>query len=275
MTRALLLSWLLASTFCFAQNQPGLTDVMRARSFGMGGASLATGSASEALGGNPAGMSVRRVFAVDLTGAWDSQTKYGFAGLSIVDSQTNQLAGGVGYDFISLGRGDDRHTAHLTSLGLAAPVSENLHFGLTAKHLLVSGAANAITLDTGLLLRLSDSLNLAVSGHNLIDTQHPELRRYFGAGAAYVFGPLTAVVDVRADFAAAPSTQVAYRAGLEYLVGGAIPLRAGYSHDNIAGAQYVSGGVGLLTPAGGGIDFGYRHEIGGSEGRLFALTLKL
>lgn len=44
--------------------------------------------------------------------------------------------------------------------------------------------------------------------------------------------------------------------------------------DTIAGHQYISAGVGWFNK-GSGIDFVYRHELGGAEGRLISLTLKL
>jgi hypothetical protein len=180
----------------------------------------------------------------------------------------------MSYHFVSLGRGEERRSAHLTSLGVAVPLSDNLYAGATVRYLLIAGTANAITMDAGLLLRLSDALRVSASGHNLIDVRHPEVSRYFAVGLAYSAGALTATADVRVDFSSKPSTQGAYSGGLEYVVAGAFPLRAGYSYDNIAGTQFVSGGIGILGGAGGGLDFGYRHEIGGNDGRLFALTLR-
>ena len=52
------------------------------------------------------------------------------------------------------------------------------------------------------------------------------------------------------------------------------PVRIGYQFDGIANHQYLSGGIGWFSD-GSGIDFSYRHELGGQEGRLISLTLKL
>ncbi len=275
MHRFLLVSILHGPALCMAQSQPGIVDLMHARNFAMGGAYRALGTGGESLGGNPAGMAAHKLYAFELTGAWDSETKFGFASASIVDSQTSQVAAGLSYHFVSLGRGDDQRTAQVTSLGLAAPFSDIVYVGVAGRHLLISGAANAITLDAGLLVRLSDALKVAVSGHNLIDIRHPEMSRYYALGLVYSAGAFTAAADLRADFSAVPSTQVAYGAGLEYVLSGAVPFRAGYSHDNITGNEFLSAGIGFQTSGNGGIDFGYRHELGGTQGRLFALTLKL
>ncbi len=275
MRKFFLLSTLLGPALCAAQSPPGIIDLMHARNFAMGGAYRALGGGGESVGGNPAAMVTQKMYAFELTGAWDSETKFGFASASIVDSQTSQLAAGLSYHFVSLGRGEDQRTAQVTSLGLAAPLSETVYVGVAGRHLLISGTANAITLDAGLLVRVSDALKVAVSGHNLIDIRHPEMSRYYAVGLVYGVGALTAAADLRVDFAAVPSTQVAYGAGLEYVVSGAFPLRAGYSHDNITGNEFLSAGIGFQTSGNGGIDFGYRHELGGTKGRLFALTLKL
>src|SRR5262249_18200804 len=259
---------------CLAQSPPGIVDLMHARNYAMGGAYRVLGPGGESLGGNPASMLLQRVYLFELSGAWDSNNKFGFATTSIVDSQTTQIAAGVSYHFVSLGRGEERRSAHLTSLGIALPLSENLFAGVTARYLLIGGTANAITLDVGLLLRLSSSLRLGVSGHNLIDIHHPEMSRYFAIALAYSSGALTVTADCRLYFSSNPPTEAAYSGGLEYVVSGAFPLRAGYSYDNIAGTQFVSAGAGIVGGGGGGLDFGYRHEIGGNEGRLFALTLR-
>ncbi len=271
MQKLLGLSLALVPGLSLAQSAPGLVDLVNARSMAMGGAYRALG-AGDSLSGNPAAMLVRKLYQLETTGAWDSASKFGFAGASIVDSQTSQVAGGLSYHYASLGRGDERRGAHLTSLGLATPFTDKLFAGVAGRYLLIASAANAITLDAGLLLRVSDAFSVAVSGHNLIDIRHPEMERYFAFATAYSAGALTLAADLRAKFS--PTTQLAYSGGLEYVAGGAFPLRVGYSYDNISGNQFVSGGIGYLGPAGGGIDFGYRHEIAGIGGRLFALTLK-
>ena len=58
------------------------------------------------------------------------------------------------------------------------------------------------------------------------------------------------------------------------MIAEAVPLRIGYQYDDIMHHQYISAGVGWFNQ-GSGIDFAYRHEIGGTEGRLISLTLKL
>jgi hypothetical protein len=269
MRRALLLSLLLHPLLALGQSEQNLNDLMRARNYGMGGAYRAIALGAEAITGSPAAIALRRRFDFDAAGAWDSQTKLGYASVAVIDSQTSDLAAGLSYNFVSLGRGDQQRSANLTTLAFATAVTEHVFIGGAVKYLLESGAvsANALTMDVGLLVRLSDGLLASFTGQNLIDISKKDL------GLAYVTGPFTVAADARADFTG-PSTRFAYHGGVEYVLGGTVPLRAGYSRDNIIGTNYVSGGIGF-SGKGGGIDFAYRHELGGSEGRLFALTLRL
>jgi hypothetical protein len=276
MRTALLVGMIVYPSVALAQSEPSLRDLMRARGYAMGGAFRAVAFAGEALVGNPAAMSLRRRYDFDLAGAYDSASKFSFASIAIVDSQTSSLAAGVGYHFVSIGQGTENRTANLTSLAISTPLSDNLYFAVGGKYLLMSGArsANAVTADVGILLRVTDSLLASVSGHNLIDIRNPDLSRYYAFSLGYVSGPLTAVVDIRLDTETNPTTKLAYGGGLEYVAAGNFPFRAGYLQDDIANTKFVSGGIGYLTP-GAGIDFGYRHEVGGNQGRLFAIGLRL
>ncbi len=265
---------MLCPVLAFGQSEPNLSDLMRARNYAMGGAYRAIALGGEAITGSPAALALRRRYEFELSGAFDSQTKFGYASAAIIDSQTTDLAAGVSYHFVSLGRGDQQRSVNLAALAFAAGISENVFIGGGVKYLLESGAvsANAVTVDVGLLVRLSDSLLASITGQNLVDISNKDLSRYYALGLAYLTGPVTAAVDARADFTG-PSTRFAYHVGLEYLLSGAFPLRAGYMRDNIIGTQYISGGVGFAGK-GGGIDFAYRHELGGNNSRLFALALR-
>ncbi len=273
MRRGWLVQILLSPALAFAQSEPNLNDLMRARNYAMGGAYRAIALGGEAITGSPAALALRRRYEFELAGAFDPQTKFGYGSVAIIDSQTTDLAAGLSYHFASLGVGELQRSVNLLTLAFAAPVSENFFLGGGVKYLIESGSvsANAITIDAGLLVRLSEGLLVSINGQNLVDVGKPDLKRYYGLGLAYVAGPMTAAADLRADFTGS-SARFAYHGGLEYILGGAFPLRAGYSRDNILSTQYVSGGLGFFGK-GGGIDVAYRHEIGGADGRLLALAL--
>ncbi|MGQ0506141.1 MAG: hypothetical protein ACT4TC_12580, partial [Myxococcaceae bacterium] len=156
---------LLASVPCFAQQEPGLRDVQHARTMSMGGAFRALGLGADASVGNPASMPLLKRYQMDLSGAYDVQTKFGYGAAAVLDSVTSQIAAGVHYAFVSLGHDDDHRFAHVTTLASGAALSEVVHIGLSGKHILENGSrtANAVTMDAGLLFRFG-SLSVSVTG---------------------------------------------------------------------------------------------------------------
>lgn len=275
---ALLLAVSLFSTSALAQRSEDLRDVMSARAYGMGGAYRALGLGTEAIMGNPAAMVLFPSYRVEATGGWDVAQKEGLLGVSIIDAATSRLGMGIDYHWVSVGRGGARTSAHLSSLGVGLPISQVLLIGATARYLRLSGEsryANSVTGDAGLLVRPSPAFSAGVSAHNLIDTDHEELTRYFSAHMGFLSGPLAVAADVRADFETDNRSTYTYSGGVEYITGQVLPLRAGYTYDGFTKASRLSAGVGFLTEGGGGIDLGYRHDLGGEKGRLLVLTVKL
>ena len=138
------------------------------------------------------------------------------------------------------------------------------------------GAANtnSISINAGVIAKPTQWLSLGFSGHNLISVYQADISRYFVASiGVMILGQLTPTFDLRMDFNQV-NPRLAYHAGLEWLIAQTFPIRIGYQMDTIAGHQYLSVGVGWFNE-GSGIDFAYRHELGGAEGRLISLTLKL
>lgn len=265
---------LLSSAVALGQSEPNLTDLMRARNYGMGGAYRSVALGGEAITGSPPALALRHRYDFELAGAFDPQTKFGYGSAAIIDSQTTDFAAGLSYHFVSLGQEDQHRSANLLTLAFAAPVSESFFIGGGVKYLIESGvlSTNAVTVDAGFLVRLSDAVLVSINAQNLVDIRKQDLGRYYAVGLAYAAGLVTVAADLRADFNG-PSARFAYHGGIEYVLGGAFPLRAGYSHDNIFSAQYVSGGLGFFGK-GGAIDVAYRHELGGAGGRLLALALR-
>ncbi|HZI12741.1 MAG TPA: hypothetical protein VE153_20330 [Myxococcus sp.] len=268
----------LFSTAALAQRSEELRDVMSARAYGMGGAYRALGLGTEAVMGNPAAMVLYPSYRVEATGGWDVGQKQGLLGVSIVDAATSRLGMGIDYHWVSLGRGGARSSAHLSSLGVGLPLSQVLMIGAAARYLRLSGESryvNSVTGDVGLLVRPSPAFAAGVSAHNLIDTDHQELTRYFTGHLGFLSGPLAVAGDVRADFTTNNESTFTYSGGVEYVTGQVLPVRAGYTYDGFTGASRLSAGLGFLTEGGGGIDVAYRHDLGGEKGRLLVLTVKL
>ncbi|NOK22831.1 hypothetical protein [Corallococcus carmarthensis] len=255
-----------------------LRNIANARALGMGSAFRATGMGADALLGNPAAMALFPAYRIEGTGVVDPRNKEGYLGVSLADSSSGRLAMGVDYHWLSLGRGGGRTTANLSTLGAALPLGQSLLIGLSGHYLRLNGQsrfANSITMDAGLLLRMSEQLMLGVSGHNLIDTENVELTRYFSAHAAYVGPAMVVAFDMRGDFETRDSTVLTYNAGAEYILDQTIPVRVGYTYDGFQEISRVTVGAGFMSPGGGGVDLAYQHDLGGLNGRVLALTLRL
>jgi hypothetical protein len=253
---------------------PDLKDVMYARNVGMGGAYEAMGYGAEAIGGNPAAISIFKRYAIEAAGSWDIPLQYGFGTLAILDS-TSTVAAGLSYQFVTFG-GDERRWAHVTTLALSMPLLSFLHLGIAGRQEVLVGASNtnSLTLNAGLVIRPAEWLSIGVSGHNLIPVSNVDISRYFvGSLSSMLFGQLTPAFDLTADFNQ-PKARFAYHGGLEWLIASLVPLRAGFEYDGIAGHRYLSFGTGYFS-SGSGIDIAYRHELGGAGGRMLSLSLKL
>ncbi|MGA9521304.1 MAG: hypothetical protein WBV82_07560 [Myxococcaceae bacterium] len=272
--RIVFLALVLAPLASLAAEGPGLRDVMQARSYAMGGAYRAIGGGTEAVDGNPASIGLHKRYLVELSGAWDPRNPFGFGSLGVLDGVTSPVAAGLTYRLVSLGTGATQRTAHINTAGFSIPFGQAFHIGVSTRHILMTGAqtANAITGDAGMLLNLGGFV-LSVAGHNLIDIQNPEFQRYFSASTGFVTQSFSVAADVRADFNE-PDARFSWGAGGEWIIGGAVPVRAGYSRDGITQAQRLSGGLGLII-GGGGFDLSYSHELGGAKSRLLALTLRM
>lgn len=252
-----------------------LRDLTNARGYALAGAFRSLGLGAEAVGGNPAAMSLFRAYRIELSGGWDTENKDALAQVTLADSSSGALAGGVNYTLASVGRGAERRTVHLNTLALAFPLMERVLIGGSVRYAVTNTTSriNAATGDLGLLFRLGDQLTLGVSGHNLIGTQHEELARYYSGHVGFLAGLLVVGGDVQAEFPS-EGARLRYAVGAEYVAGEVFPLRAGFNYDAATGQKQIGAGVGILSPEGG-IDLGFRQDLGGRQGRMVALTLKL
>lgn len=278
--RLMLLLALCLSTTVHAQAEfEDLREVQSARAIGMGGAYRALGLGTEAVLGNPAAMALWKTYRMEMHGAWDPHGKDASGAVSVLDAKTSDLAAGLDYHILSLRNGAGRTTAHYSTLAFALPITPGVLVGSSVHYLKESGPlvnlANATTVDAGLLLRFSESLSAGFSAHNLIDTHNAELTRYYSAHVGYMAGLFSVAGDVRADFETAPKRVLTYNAGAEYILGQMLPVRFGYTYDGFRKSSRLGMGLGFLTGEGGGIDIGYRHDLGGEKARMLAITVKL
>lgn len=273
MNRQLLLALLLTAPLASAQNL-AIRDFAHARSIGMGGAYRATGLGADSVGGNPAATGLLKVYQIELAGAYDFPHQDGFGSVALRDSQTSDVAAGVGYHFIATGGPGARTFGHLSTLSLAVPIADAIVVGVSGNYLYQSGAspANAGTMNAGLMVRPAGGLVIGIGAHNIIDTRNPELDRYYSGSLAWLSPAFTIALDVRSTLRS-DNGKPQLNLGGEYFISQLVFVRAGYAHDFLLNYNSVSAGAGIFT-SGAGFDISYRHEFGNTQTRLLAATLR-
>ena len=262
---ALLAAVLLPAT---AGAQANAQDLSTARALAMGDAFRAVASSNEAIYFNLAGMALSPRYEVDLTYGHNGAFDLDQYNVSIVDGLSTATSTGLAYTRMV---GDDRN-GHAVHLGFAVALADRAALGFGFKYLNFSDPedTNAITGDLGLLLQPADLFTVGIAAYNLIDVHSVDAPRRAAIGAA--FGSdrsFRLASDVVFDFSG-DDPQASYHAGAEYLLAGAFPLRAGYKHLEATGANYVSAGLGFVSPAVG-LEAAWVQNVG--EGRSDDRTL--
>ena len=225
------------------------------RPTGMGGAFTSIATGPTGMYHNPAGIATARMYAVG--GTYEYTPSGNVLNASIVDSKTNpRIAAEAGYSYL-IGHGDNDPSGHDIRLALAVPaMPDRISVGIGGRYMILKrgGAefARGFTLDAGFLFQLAEKFQLGLSGKNLIDVcQNPRCLGVapmtVAAGASY--GSRKSGLRLAADFGVDINSEpddvnFLIEAGGEYLIGGSVPLRVGYTHETLDTSNHVTGGVG-------------------------------
>jgi hypothetical protein len=256
---------------------PTVADLTGPRSAALG-ASLALPGGNEGIFRNAASLAARPRYAIethylleraggDDAGQW--------LGASVVDSAMGSVAMGVAYTRVASGPsiGNALHVALATRLG------SSLLAGVTGKYLDLHGAESvrAASVDASLFAGLGRLVSVAVTGFNLVDTNHPQ-QMPLGVGTGLAIGDdrsFHVTGDWRVDFDRRDGRSTSWGVGAEYLAATYFPLRAGYLRDGIRDVDWWTAGVGLVTTAGGALDLAYRQSLDDASDRLLGVALKI
>jgi hypothetical protein len=288
------LSLLLSSPALAAQ------DVQGTRSLGMGGTLRASPSADSAILLNPAGMALFRAYNINAFYSYRGSDAGSLVNASIVDSFTAKIAAGLSYSFIHASPSktlalatpfplDTTLNTHEAALALAYPLGDVFFIGLTGRYVYQSvdqtadvpagphklENINSFTMDVGAILRPWSSLSIAVTGQNLIGISKEFYPRLLGMGIAYALGTrFNAEFDSVLNFSTAESVKASYHVGGELFLGGSYAVRAGYMYDMLRSANYVTGGLGLVSSKIS-LDFGLRQMVSGGADTTIAFSVRL
>jgi hypothetical protein len=271
---------LLAAVSTSAAAEPpapgGIPDLVGPRALALG-AAIGIASGNEGLFLNPATVAARKRYSIEaglLVDRRGAETVGRFYGGSVVDSITAPVTAGISY--VRANRGE--FTGSVWHAALAGPIAQGLYLGVCGKYLALHGPKNsdAATVDAGFFWQVADLVSIGAAGYNLVSIANDAVAP-MGAGAGIGLGndrafQLTA--DWRADFDRAGKTTNRYAAGLEVLLGDLVPIRAGWSRDEVLDGHWWSIGAGLVTRSGIALDVGYRQSLDDPSARTVAATLR-
>ena len=271
-----------------------LTDTLNVRAVGQGEAVRASGSGATAIGTNPAGIALTRQYSLEGTYGYRGEDSSTVAGAAVCDSMTNRVAACLHYSYFDAQPDGGERSLHDIGLTVAYPLGDRLMLGQTTRYIDYSETGTAalpddhsrdgsLTSDLGLVLRLADEFSLAGVVYHLFGHDDDNFPRGVGTGMSLVLGDM---VNIGADAVwnlDHPDGQKTgrYSTGAEVFISGqggeqGYALRAGYVYDRAQKDQYVTGGLGFVTPRIG-LDVGLRKQVGGDIGDelLFEVGLRL
>ena len=277
----------IAVTACLgvANAEPdSLDDTLGPRELAVGEAMRGGATGASAIGMNPAGLALNRELVFEGGYGYRASDSASLVGVSACDS-TNIAPGCFFYQYAGsnpeLGGMELDRSTHVFGATLSKQLVPRVLVGATAKYFRFNSDvmdepdANGFTFDVGATVRLSELINLGVSGQNLVSTEDsPQFPRAIGGGVLARPLPILAL-----GFDSRWKTEdgtARYGGGAElFLRGGeyGFPVRAGAVHDNGLGATYVSAGLGVAHLKWG-LDVGLRREVKGGDETLVLASMR-
>ncbi len=246
-------------------------DNETARSAGMAGGLRAWGSGTSAMFLNPANLAEAQAYHLEGIVQLTPEASRQAYGAAIMDSITNRLAGGVSFVGSFIDPDGLNRQSMDGRISLAYPISDRFLIGLGGRYFrgtqlgtgpfgnskfsggLVDGTGGrspfveTVTFDAGVTLKPTEALAISLVGQNLTFPNNGVLPTILGGGIGYAASGFTIEVDGLADLNSWGTPTARVLGGAEYLVGGIVPLRAGYRFDQGAEQHSLSFGVGYVS----------------------------
>lgn len=274
-----------------AEGDSSLNDLLGPREIAVGEAMRGGATGASAIGLNPAGLPLNRELVFEGGYGWRGTDDASLISVSACDS-TNAAPGCFFYDYLGtnpeLGGMTGTRTTHVGGMALSKQLLPRVMIGATVKYFNFKSdmegemSKSGFTADFGATLRMTQSINLGVSGQNLYnsDDKHPMFPRAAGGGFhARPLPNLALGFDARwlldADEV---SESIRYGGGAELFLSGSrgqngYPIRVGALRDNGLDATFVSAGLGMATLKWS-IDIAGRREVKGGDETMILASLR-
>ena len=267
-----------------------LTDYFGPREISLGEATRADAQGSLATTVNPAGLAFSHQLVFEGSYGYRPGDSASVVGVSACDS-TVPVPGCFYYHYLSaqpsVGGMEMSRRVHEFGITAARALTPSLAIGVNARYFTYKstlddeGDSSGFATDLGATLRVSDAVQLAAVGYNLVAADSAQYPRGVGGGmtirpVAQMSIGLDGLWNLEPPMGAGTGR---YGAGLQYFIQSAdqtrgYPLRAGAVYDNEKHATYLTGGLGLTT-VWGGLDVGARKQVAGGDELLVLAGLRL
>jgi hypothetical protein len=284
-----------AMFLCASARADSLTDLLGVRAIGAGEAVRASATGATAIGVNPAGVALSHSYSLEGIYGYRGEDSSTIVGAAVCDSVTNRVAAAcMNYTYFGSSPEGGSRSLHEIGLTVAVPFGEKVMFGETTRYIDYSESGTfaqpddhsrdgAFTTDLGLVLKPADEFALAGAVYNLLGHDHGFFPRGIGAGAALTLAQrLNVGFDAVWNLDHPDGVKTGrYGVGAELFLNSegaeqGYALRGGYVYDRAFKDQYLTAGLGFVTPRIG-LDVGMRKQVGGDVGDelLFEVGLRL
>ncbi|MCX5747570.1 MAG: hypothetical protein NT062_34325 [Proteobacteria bacterium] len=261
-----------------AAHADSLGDLLGPREIALGEALRGGATGSSAIGMNPAGLGLNRELVFEGGYGYRASDSASLVGVSACDS-TSPMPGCFFYDYAGSNPDLDGMTmsrrTHVAGMSLSRAFTSRVLIGASIKYFRFDSSmpmevkTSGVNWDLGMTLRMTDMVNLGLTGYNLFGTESTQFPRAIGGGVMARPAPSLGVsFDMRWRLDGAEQA-ARYGGGLEYFLTtnngqSGYPLRGGALHDNSTGATYMSAGIGLANIKWG-LDLGARKQVSNGD----------
>ncbi len=247
-----------------------------ARGIAMGSGTRASAAGTNAAAYNPANLPLMRNYHLEATAGYLPRAGAFSIGAVVADSVSNRLGAAFSFRGV-LGNGDRDYRGYDARLSLGMPFSDQIAVGISGRYMNLSSRAqnsngdtvgpevSAFTVDAAIRVTPVQGLHIAALGYNLINTDSSLAPVLLGGSVSYAYeNLLTLGGDIFVDMTTFEDPQLIFGVGGEVLVGGQVPIRAGYRRDQGRSANQLTLGLGYADPRFG-VDISLRQDIGGEK----------
>jgi hypothetical protein len=268
-----------------AARADSLQDLLGPREIAVGEAMRGGATGASAIGLNPAGLPLNRELVFEGGYGYRASDSASIVGVSACDS-TNAAPGCFFYDYagssLELNGMSGTRTSHIAGVSLSRSLVPRISIGATAKYFRFSeqmdGADEAqdkgFSFDLGAMVRVTEMINIGVSGQNLWGAESEHFPSAIGGGVLARPVPTLALsFDSRWK---TDGQGARYGGGGELFLragNNGFPIRVGGVHDSGLDATYVTGGIGLANLKWG-IDIAARRGVSGSDETLVLASMR-